>query len=218
MKGDVDYLCQIYHRHIYSILRPKTVAAVMAGMKRFLLGQLDELEYRWSNSKYENLASYLEIRKESIGMEPMLAIAEHYCLGALVDKCNHSVDYLFVNDTMSPLSSLKESMARLCVLQNDIAGLEKDVWTSNSCNFIHVLAGLSGTQIPGSTQLDELEKVLPLSAAVHDETLLDVVAACEKILESPASSVEQRLFGTMMRKLTVLHFRRACSARRWKVE
>jgi len=212
MNGDVDYLCRVYHRHMYSTLPPRTAAAVMADMKRFLLGQLGELNYRSSNSKYEDLASYLEVRKESIGMAPLLAIAEHHCLDALVDEQSGT------DSTSSPLSPLKESMARLCVLQNDIAGLEKDIWTSNPCNSIHVLAGMSETQIYGSTGLHELEKCLPRLVVEHDKLVLDVVAAWEKMLESPASSAEQRLFGTMVLKLTVLHFRWACSARRYKVE
>lgn len=216
MNGDVRYLCRAYRRHMYSMLGQEVAAAVVADMKRFLLGQLGELE----NSNFEDLTSYLDLRKESICMAPLLTIVEHRCLGTRVDEGNHacSVSHPGVDRAISPLSPLKESMARLCVLQNDIAGLEKDIWTSNSCNALYVLAGISGTQISGSTGLEELERLLPRLVAVHDKLVVDVVAAWREILGSPASSAEQRLFGTMVLKLTVLHFRWACSAKRYKIE
>ncbi|KAJ5691242.1 hypothetical protein N7488_011977 [Penicillium malachiteum] len=199
-------ICFAFYRHIIDIFRPITAEAVLFDMKDMIGGQLPELHFKQGKLKINSYQDYLSIRNRSFGLLPLLTIAEHYHLAK---------DGLAA--TSPDIALLKNQISIMCVGQNDVGGLEKDIELSNTSNSILVLAMLAGRKIKTSDDVLESEDILRLFEAKNHIFVNDVIETWIKIRISSKVEAEHRL-SDMLIVLCITHLEWVLTSSRYDIE
>ncbi|KAJ5714046.1 uncharacterized protein N7483_011227 [Penicillium malachiteum] len=199
-------ICFAFYRHIIDIFRPMTAKTVLFDMKDMIAGQVPELHFKQGELNINSYEDYLSIRNRTFGLLPLLTIAEHYHLAK---------DGLAV---ASPdIALLKNQISIMCVGQNDVGGLEKDIELSNTSNSILVLAMLAGRKIKRNDDVLEFEDILRLFEGKNHIFVNDVIETWSRIRISSKVETEHRL-SDMLITLSITHLEWVLTSSRYDIE
>ncbi|KAJ5740697.1 hypothetical protein N7493_000569 [Penicillium malachiteum] len=199
-------ICFAFYRHIIDIFRPITAEAVLFDMRDMIAGQLPELHFKQGKLKINSYHDYLSIRNRSFGLLPLLTIAEHYHLAK---------DGLAA--TSPDIALLKTQISIMCIGQNDVGGLEKDIELSNTSNSILVLAMLAGRKIETSDGVLESEDLLRLFEVKNRIFVNDVIETWGRVQISSKVEAEHRL-SDMLIVLCITHLEWVLTSSRYDIE
>ncbi|KAJ6036288.1 hypothetical protein N7540_000567 [Penicillium herquei] len=197
-----------FYRQIMDIFRPMTAEAVLFDMKDMIAGQGPELHFKQGELKINSYQDYIGIRNRTFGLLPLLTIAEHYHLAK---------DGLAV--TSPDIALLKNQISIMCVGQNDVGGLEKDIELSNTSNSILVLAKLAGRKITTKDDVldSDSEDILRLFEAKNRIFVNDVIETWSRIHISSKVETEHRL-SDMLITLCTTHLEWVLTSTRYDID
>lgn len=168
-----------------------------------LHGQILELRFKLGQIPVPDFATYLDVRFRPFGLFPLLRIGEYVCIYDSNSITNKQL-----------LDKMKEQVVRMAILQNDIAGLEKDLLTQNLSNSIFVLGLLDKKTILSKEDILSNQHLLREAENKHDHLVLQVFETWSEIQQL---SEGDRNISNMLLNLCVTHLQWSLATKRYSV-